>query len=75
MPWIGCLEAIEKQSRDFGCQLGCQWHKNGPAALPARFYLGLCNALKRWCQEPGSNRRPHNFQSCALPTELSWQEV
>ena len=27
-----------------------------------------------WCQGPDLNRRPQLFQSCALPTELPWQE-
>ena len=26
-----------------------------------------------WCQETGSNRPHTDFQSAALPTELSWQ--
>jgi hypothetical protein len=29
------------------------------------------NANNPWWPEPGSNRRPHAFQACALPTELS----
>jgi hypothetical protein len=30
-------------------------------------------AINLWYQEPGSNRRHRDFQSRALPTELSWQ--
>ncbi len=33
------------------------------------YYLPINN----WWAEPGSNRRHQDFQSCALPTELSAQ--
>ena len=31
----------------------------------------IATGVFRWCREPDSNWRPHDFQSCALPTELS----
>ena len=33
--------------------------------------LERCDSAVEWCREPDSNWRPHDFQSCALPTELS----
>ena len=33
----------------------------------------VCRApAKKWSQLPGSNRRPADYKSTALPTELSW---
>ena len=31
-----------------------------------------CNLLKKWSHPPGSNRRPADYESAALPTELGW---
>src|SRR4051812_23836860 len=32
--------------------------------------LAICRALRKW-RDPDSNRGHHDFQSCALPAELS----
>src|ERR1039457_1702211 len=31
-----------------------------------------CKLLKGWSHPPGSNRRPADYESAALPTELGW---
>ena len=31
--------------------------------------------LKNWSHPPGSNRRPADYESAALPTELGWLEM
>src|SRR5258706_12939349 len=33
------------------------------------------NPLKIWTHPPGSNRRPADYESAALPTELGWLDL
>ena len=44
---------------------------------PASFDLGCCDKLfgfvrLEWSHPPGSNRRPTDYESVALPAELGW---
>ena len=58
------------RNRELGCQLGCQSPKPGPISVFRKSTMSfICNGL-RWCRGPESNWRHHDFQSCALPTEL-----
>jgi hypothetical protein len=44
--------------------------------LEARYiYINPVSSFKfqKWCHEPESNQRHEDFQSSALPTELSWR--
>jgi hypothetical protein len=56
-------------------------HRNSKSPLPASFPAVLPEACparyykKRACPEPESNQRHEDFQSSALPTELSGQEI
>ena len=41
-------------------------------------WLGLVSLrilVKKWSHPPESNRRPTDYESVALPTELGWPEV
>jgi len=60
---------------------GVFWPRNGPGGLarrPRTMKLrgrkeknpAICRALRKW-RDPDSNRGHHDFQSCALPAELS----
>ena len=42
--------------------------------IPLPFFR-LCNNICKACRDPGSNRGPSDFQSDALPTELSRQVI
>jgi hypothetical protein len=44
---------------------------NWGSSFIVMFYLHI-NVLREW-RDPDSNRGHHDFQSCALPTELSRQ--
>ena len=56
-------------------------HRNSKSPLPASYPAVLPEACparnykKRACPEPESNQRHEDFQSSALPTELSGQEI
>ena len=39
--------------------------------LPSTFFETTINPQGKWCPEPESNQRHEDFQSSALPTELS----
>ena len=49
------------------CQRDCQIRVQADVALKMLFVL-----LKFWSHPPGSNRRPADYESAALPTELGW---
>ena len=66
--WIH--RVCRSRNRELGCQLGCQSPKTGLISVfPKRTMLFIFSKL-RWCRGPESNWRHHDFQSCALPTEL-----
>ncbi len=37
--------------------------------------MKACKILSLWSHPPGSNRRPADYESAALPTELGWPDV
>lgn len=42
------------------------------AQSPVPIFNNLCKLLIFWSHPPGSNRRPADYESVALPTELGW---
>src|SRR5918995_3644903 len=59
------IQAQDTRFRAFSCP-------NSPASAdgPAREKPPACSEISGW-RDPDSNRGHHDFQSCALPTELS----
>ena len=47
------------------------WSDLWSTVRPHEMY-GTATAEKYWSQEPDSNRRPADYESAALPTELPW---
>lgn len=56
--------------RDFGARGGGGWNA-GDASAHHGLGGRLIGQKLGWSPEPGSNRRPHAYHACALPTELS----
>ena len=59
------VEGLEPPT--FGLQNRCT------TAVLNRHYLNTTPLY--WCRAPGSNRRPHDYESRALPTELARQAL